>query len=55
MENEKEQKNLNNNVNTDKITSPINYPNNRSKKGNIAIPSENNTELSRNWIEINKL
>lgn len=42
-------------TNTDKITAPINYPNHRSKKENIAIPSDLNVELSRKWIELNKL
>ncbi len=42
-------------VNKYKITPSINYPDYRSKKGNVAIPSQNNVEISRNWIEINKL
>lgn len=55
MKSTKNKQSSDKNINTDKITSPINYPNSRSTKGNIAIPSESNTELSRNWIEMNKL
>lgn len=49
------EKNSPKNVDGDKITSPVNYPSHRSKKGSVAIPSQNNVEISRDWIEINKL
>lgn len=38
-----------------KIIPPVSSPDSRSKKSNIAIPSDSNAELSKKWVDFNKL
>jgi len=38
---------------TDRITSPITYPDHRFEKTNVAMPSDSNVEEAKNWVDHN--
>lgn len=38
---------------TNKITGPITYPNQRFEKTNVAMPSDSNVEEAKNWVDYN--
>lgn len=40
---------------TEKIIPPVSYPDSRAKKSNIAVPSDYSTEISKEWVDFNKL